>query len=147
MSGGVPIEHFGDAFRQALQGVLTDSLKETLPDALKAALPEAIEPFKKEMQDSMKKLTQRIGRVWRMSSRTHNQMTTSDNAPLEIVPFLNGDDPTEEPHNLPALGSAAAVRALSVNDQHAYYTGYYKTRAPRNGNLVAKILLAIGSRA
>ncbi|KAF5375656.1 hypothetical protein D9615_009374 [Tricholomella constricta] len=46
--------------------------------------------------------------------------------PFEIVPFTNGDDPTQPPHNLPRLLSVNSVEDLNGRDLAAYLTGYGK---------------------
>ncbi|KAJ7056960.1 hypothetical protein C8F01DRAFT_1152867 [Mycena amicta] len=45
-------------------------------------------------------------------------------APFVVLPFLNGDDPTDAPHNLPPMHNAGDIEALTAAAITAYLTGY-----------------------
>ncbi|KAH9004633.1 hypothetical protein EDB86DRAFT_3072122 [Lactarius hatsudake] len=49
---------------------------------------------------------------------------TGNVVPLEIVPFVNGDDPTLPPHNLPPLYSIGVIEGLNEQDLATYLTHY-----------------------
>ncbi|KAF8055575.1 hypothetical protein FPV67DRAFT_1540981 [Lyophyllum atratum] len=81
---------------------------------------------------------------------------TGNTDPLEVVPFINGDDPTIPPHNLPPLTSPGAIRALDDNALRSYYDGYHRRlegapRPPPMPRTAAErrlaIFVAVGSRA
>ncbi|KAN0135219.1 hypothetical protein V8E53_007110 [Lactarius tabidus] len=42
----------------------------------------------------------------------------------KVVPFPNGDDPTQPPHNLPHLVSVDVIKQLSECQLTSYLTGY-----------------------
>ncbi|KIJ99349.1 hypothetical protein K443DRAFT_679969 [Laccaria amethystina LaAM-08-1] len=60
----------------------------------------------------------------------------------EIVPFTNGDDPTQPPHNLPYLGSVNAIENLDGNELVGYLNGYGVV-PPAGTNPVATNLLQV----
>jgi hypothetical protein len=43
---------------------------------------------------------------------------------FEVVPFANGNDPTQPPHNLPPLLSVNAIENLNGHDLVEYLNGY-----------------------
>ncbi|KAH9046512.1 hypothetical protein EDB84DRAFT_1466077, partial [Lactarius hengduanensis] len=57
--------------------------------------------------------------------------------PLEIVPFVNGDDPTVPPHNLPPLHSVEDIEALNEDDLIIYLTQYGVHPLPGGANPLA----------
>jgi len=50
--------------------------------------------------------------------------------PFRIVPFKNGDDPTQPPHNLPHLASVVVIKQLNEQQVNSYLTGYGIDRLP-----------------
>jgi len=54
--------------------------------------------------------------------------------PYEVIPFINGNDPTQPPHNLPPLGSVNAIENLNGHDLAAYLTGYGIIPLPAGAN-------------
>ncbi|KAJ7227403.1 hypothetical protein GGX14DRAFT_693304 [Mycena pura] len=44
--------------------------------------------------------------------------------PFEVVPFVSGDDPTDAPHNLPAIQNTTDITLLAPADLTTYLTGY-----------------------
>ncbi|KAF8241061.1 hypothetical protein L208DRAFT_1352094 [Tricholoma matsutake] len=57
--------------------------------------------------------------------------------PYEVIPFTNGNDPTQPPYNLPPLGSINAIENLNGHDLAAYLTGYGIVPLPAGENLHA----------
>lgn len=51
--------------------------------------------------------------------------------PWEIVPFVNGDDPTGPPHNLPPIWNLNELNQLQVHHVNAYLAGYGVILRPR----------------
>ncbi|KAJ7087785.1 hypothetical protein C8R44DRAFT_991242 [Mycena epipterygia] len=45
-------------------------------------------------------------------------------APYDMVPFIDGSDPTAAPHNLPALRNISDIRALTSAESTRYCTNY-----------------------
>jgi len=63
--------------------------------------------------------------VKRTAARSYNLQCRDGIArPFEIVPFLDGRLPTDQPHNLPALRNAEAIQGLSAQEVNTYMTGY-----------------------
>ncbi|KAF9513292.1 hypothetical protein BS47DRAFT_1344330 [Hydnum rufescens UP504] len=70
--------------------------------------------------------------------------------PYTIVPFTDGDDPTQPPHNLVPLVSTAVIDALSAHRCNRYLDGYKVDHPPGVGNLALRRQLlkrAIGAPA
>ncbi|KAF8222386.1 hypothetical protein L208DRAFT_1446391 [Tricholoma matsutake] len=60
-----------------------------------------------------------------MLAQTQNHLRHDGSfTPFTIVPFNDGSMPTQAPHNLPPLVTAAAIRALTVAQSTAYAVGY-----------------------
>lgn len=57
-----------------------------------------------------------------------------DIVPYEVVPFPNGDDPTQPPHNLPHLVSVEVIEQLSECQLISYLTGYGTNPMPTGPN-------------
>ncbi|KAJ7934878.1 hypothetical protein B0H13DRAFT_2305334 [Mycena leptocephala] len=49
---------------------------------------------------------------------------TGHQAPFQVVVFTSGDNPTEDPHNLPPIENTAEILALNAADTTAYLSGY-----------------------
>ncbi|KAI9431232.1 hypothetical protein H4582DRAFT_2009491 [Lactarius indigo] len=58
-------------------------------------------------------------------------LSKSGAVPLEVVPFTNGDDPTQPPHNLPHIDSAATIDGLNGAQLIGYLNGYGINPLPR----------------
>jgi len=57
--------------------------------------------------------------------RLMNQRRGEGNVvPYEVIPFTNGNDPTQPPHNLPPLVSVNAIETLGGLALAAYLTNY-----------------------
>ncbi|KAF5376740.1 hypothetical protein D9615_007882 [Tricholomella constricta] len=66
-----------------------------------------------------------LAAIQRSNAIMHNFLFSSSGmGTLEIVPFKDGEDPTKEPHFLPALTSLQSVNDLSDAEVRAYYDGY-----------------------
>ncbi|KAF8072330.1 hypothetical protein FPV67DRAFT_1651470 [Lyophyllum atratum] len=66
--------------------------------SLDRAIDRALRPLKED-----------IAAIRRLSAISYNiTCATGNTDPLEVVPFINGDDPTIPPHNLPPLTSPGA---------------------------------------
>ncbi|KAF5384383.1 hypothetical protein D9615_003137 [Tricholomella constricta] len=108
------------------------------PAWFQAAFNRAIEPIKIELR-------RELGKTMRICALSYNETCgTGDAATLYVVPFENGEYPTEPPHNLPALTSPKIVRELNVNEANSYYKGYGLPGWPPLEHRIAKILHAIG---
>ncbi|KAI9440475.1 hypothetical protein H4582DRAFT_2074261 [Lactarius indigo] len=57
--------------------------------------------------------------------------------PLEVAPFVNGDDPTLPPHNLPPLHSVDDIDNLNEHDLVIYLTLYGTAPLPGGTNPTA----------
>ncbi|KAI9451793.1 hypothetical protein BJY52DRAFT_1295830 [Lactarius psammicola] len=57
--------------------------------------------------------------------------------PFEIVPFIDGSDPTLPPHNLPPLRSVVAIEGLTGQNLVRYLNGYGFNPLPIGENPVA----------
>ncbi|KAF9224962.1 hypothetical protein BS17DRAFT_816412 [Gyrodon lividus] len=108
--------------------------------AFDCALDRALQPWLEERRQEFRN-TQKIAAL------AYNGSAPPFGDKIEIVLFPNGEEPTQDPHNLPPLTSLVAIRALRANEQRAYYEGYYGEDAPRRQNRrIAAILNAIGRR-
>ncbi|KAF9516747.1 hypothetical protein BS47DRAFT_1340369 [Hydnum rufescens UP504] len=58
--------------------------------------------------------------------------------PYTIVPFADGDDPTQPPHNLVPLLSTAVIDTLSAHRCNDYLDGYNVDRPPGAGNVALR---------
>ncbi|KAF9516757.1 hypothetical protein BS47DRAFT_1340385 [Hydnum rufescens UP504] len=58
--------------------------------------------------------------------------------PYTIVPFTDGDDPTQPPHNLVPLVSTAVIDTLSAHRCNRYLDGYEVDRPPGVGNVALR---------
>ncbi|KAM6504423.1 hypothetical protein JOM56_001366 [Amanita muscaria] len=74
----------------------------------------------------------------------NNQLHDGSFTPFTIVPFNDGSMPTHDPHNLPPLLNAAAVRALTAAESTAYAVGYAVGHAMPAGARRVTIGRAIG---
>ncbi|KAJ6516039.1 hypothetical protein C8R45DRAFT_229771 [Mycena sanguinolenta] len=54
----------------------------------------------------------------------NTRCATGHQAPFQMVPFVNGDDPTALPHSLPTLENTDDIKGLNPPDVTAYLTGY-----------------------
>ncbi|KAF8889667.1 hypothetical protein BD779DRAFT_1671776 [Infundibulicybe gibba] len=101
------------------------------------------------ISDSIEVMKLGQGKIRRLGAIAYNcTRGAGEGAGLEIVPFVNGMDPTEPPNNLPPLTSRKAVRELNAVQRDAYYQGYELPDQIRDvGRRIALILIAIGSSA
>ncbi|KAJ7325974.1 hypothetical protein DFH08DRAFT_941211 [Mycena albidolilacea] len=54
----------------------------------------------------------------------NGQCATGHQAPFGVVLFINGDDPTDEPHNLPAIQNTTDITTLTPVALTSYLMGY-----------------------
>ncbi|KAJ7265798.1 hypothetical protein C8J57DRAFT_391488 [Mycena rebaudengoi] len=54
----------------------------------------------------------------------NGQCATGHQAPFDVVLFVSGDDPTDGPHNLPAIQNTTDMTALTPAALTSYLTGY-----------------------
>ncbi|KAF7361239.1 hypothetical protein MSAN_01156000 [Mycena sanguinolenta] len=52
------------------------------------------------------------------------EYATGHNAPFGIIPFLSGDDPTQDPYNLPAIYNISVLTNLNPASLNEYLRGY-----------------------
>ncbi|KAF8871367.1 hypothetical protein BD779DRAFT_1576997 [Infundibulicybe gibba] len=111
-------------------------------DRLLQPIKDDLNTIKRDVRD----LRTGLGKVRRISAITYNEACgTGDNIGLEVVPFANGEDPTEPPHNLPPLTSYQAVHDLDAAQRDAYYRGYELPRHTRDPEeRIELIIVAIG---
>ncbi|KAF8800395.1 hypothetical protein BYT27DRAFT_7117675 [Phlegmacium glaucopus] len=62
-------------------------------------------------------------RITLAQTRNH-QLHDGSFTPFTIVPFNDGTMPTQNPHNLPPLVNAAAIRQLTAGESTLYAVGY-----------------------
>ncbi|KJA19785.1 hypothetical protein HYPSUDRAFT_204363 [Hypholoma sublateritium FD-334 SS-4] len=101
-----------------------------------------VNDIKKDVEDLKK------GQVHlqRIAAITYNRgCGTGPLVVLEVVPFVNGEDPLTDPHNLPQLVHPGDVAGLSNLDRDQYCKGYYPGRLPPAATQTAAILTAIGA--
>ncbi|KAJ7266020.1 hypothetical protein C8J57DRAFT_1469910 [Mycena rebaudengoi] len=54
----------------------------------------------------------------------NGQCATGHQVPFDVVLFVSGDDPTDGPHNLPAIQNTTDIKALTPAALTSYLTGY-----------------------
>ncbi|KAL0953303.1 hypothetical protein HGRIS_004552 [Hohenbuehelia grisea] len=114
--------------------------KEAIASMRTAVIEQRLDAFDHRLSAVEKQLSE-IGRI---SAISHNRSSTPD--ALVIVPFVDGSSPLEKPHQLPALTSRAIAKALSLEQSHQYFRGYFPDE-PIPGDLQSvqqRTLAAVG---
>ncbi|KAI5475040.1 hypothetical protein MNV49_002065 [Pseudohyphozyma bogoriensis] len=78
----------------------------------------------------------RIAQLRTDTTRWWNEDRASLGRAAKVVPFADGSDPTEDPHNLPVIRTSGDVDALTDEPARSYLAGY-KIRAAVNIGHVA----------
>ncbi|KAF5375662.1 hypothetical protein D9615_009378 [Tricholomella constricta] len=94
---------------------------------------DAIEHFRVEFRNEMRAMIR--AEVFPKLHRLMNQRVEDGTIiPYVYLPFTNGDDPTQPPHNLPPLDNVNAIENLNEQDLAAYLTGYGINPLPASPN-------------
>jgi len=104
--------------------------------ALQAAIAEAITL----LENRVKKLERRTAIAFNQSQIPGRLER------FEVVYFPNLEDPTEGPHNLPALTSRRAIVDLTAAQKRSYCDGYYPARRVHRNDRDRYLYMAIGVR-
>ncbi|KAH9004632.1 hypothetical protein EDB86DRAFT_1968250 [Lactarius hatsudake] len=94
-----------------------------IAQAAAATGPQAVAPpwvhqLRLDIRNDIRQILTHLRRLMNQGRGTGNVV------PLEIVPFVNGDDPTLPPHNLPPLHSEEDIEALNEQELNIYLTRY-----------------------
>ncbi|KAJ7087543.1 hypothetical protein B0H15DRAFT_1022651 [Mycena belliarum] len=82
-------------------------------------------PLRQDVTDLTRDVTDLRREFANFRGQTFNaRRATGHQMAFETLNFINGDDPTMQPHNLPRLQNNDALRALTAAELTAYLTGY-----------------------